>query len=42
MSPLMLILVIVLLVVLLGGGYGYRSGWYGGLPAIRSRSTAAG
>jgi hypothetical protein len=29
MNPITLILIILLVVVLFGGGYGFRTGWYG-------------
>jgi uncharacterized membrane protein len=32
MSPIAIILIVVLLVVVLGGGWGYRSGYYGNYP----------
>jgi hypothetical protein len=35
MDPLTL-LVIILIVLLLFGGYGYRSGWHTGAPAVPS------
>lgn len=30
MSPLTIIVIVLLVVLLFGGGYGYRTGWYGG------------